>query len=145
MKLNNKQINILADVYRRANGKANICNAYFAQAGIEGSSEITLEKIKQLKDTNPVAFTELIYVLYPERKPTTANADGTAWAGVVGSLISTAGSTLSNIYGSNGAENIIAYQEQQIAQQRKQTYLIVGVIAVIIIAMITFAMIQRGN
>lgn len=154
-----QQIDILAELYRRAKAQPAVVGAYMKNIGVYGSDGATMENLKRLSEVDPAAFRELVYVLYPERKPVMANGDGDDaaapakaksgsnfdWAGMLSGLFTATGSTLSNIYGSNGSENIIRYQEQYLKQQQKQTYIILGVVAVIGVAIIAFFVMRNQN
>lgn len=140
-----QQIDILAELYRRAKANSAVVCAYMKNIGVHSSDGVTLENLKRLSEVDPDAFRELVGVLYPERKPVMANGDGFDWAGMLSSLFSATGSTLSNIYGSNGSENIIRYQQQYLEQQQKQTYIILGVVAVIGVAIIAFFVMRSQN
>lgn len=147
--MTDKQLKDFAgEMMLRVKNNETLVKAYLTEAGIERYGHIRFLDLKQLYEVNNDKFMEMFYILFPEYKPTKACGDGTGGkiaTDILTSLFGAAGNTLSNIYGSTGSENIIAYQEQNLRQQQKTTYVILAVVAVIAIAIVAFVIIGRNN
>lgn len=117
----------------------------------------TMEDINVLKQANPQDFVTACRILYPNGLPAAyANADGDAdlkaanaaagW-NFAGSIVNTAGNVLGSIFGKkdNSADRVLEYQLQEQQRRQKTVYVIVGVIGVVALAGIIFAIVKANK
>lgn len=166
IKINQKQL--LADLAKRISGNENGVKSFLAQAGVnvpEGKS-VTIGDLQTLLELNPEAFNNMIVFLYPELFNENANGDGkggdggsegastsslsdTDKAGIFnlfGGLITTAGATLSNIYGKDTTGIEVASQYAQMeAARTKRTLIIVGIIGVVLLIAGVIVLVKRPS
>ena len=105
----------------------------------------TMEDIHVLKQANPQDFLTACQILYPNGLPAAyANADGWDFAGGV---VSTAGSVLSSIFGKtdDSAYRVLEYQQQETQRKQKMIYVIIGVVGVVALAGIIFAIVKANK
>ena len=110
--------------------------ALFKSAGVESDSP-TLKELEIVKDMNPGVFEEVLRFLYPE-KYRTANAAGFDWTSLVGGVLAGAGTGLLSMNSSDDAliqaKQETALAEQAAASNRRNLYLILDIVIVLIIA-----------
>ena len=117
----------------------------------------TMEDIHVLKQANPQDFLTACQILYPNGLPAAyANADGdpnlkaaNAAAGwnFAGEVINTAGGILGSIFGKtdNSADRVLEYQQQEAKRKQTMMYVIIGVIGVVALAGIIFAIVKSNK
>lgn len=117
----------------------------------------TMEDIHVLKQANPQDFLTACQILYPNGLPAAyANADGDAdlkaanaaagW-NFAGSVVNTVGSLLGSIFGKtdNSADRVLEYQQQETQRKQKMMYIIIGVVGVVALAGIIFAIVKANK
>lgn len=117
----------------------------------------TMEDIHVLKQANQQDFLTACQILYPNGLPAAyANADGdpnlkaaNAAAGwnFAGEVINTAGGILGSIFGKtdNSADRVLEYQQQEAKRKQTMMYVIIGVIGVVALAGIIFAIVKSNK
>lgn len=117
----------------------------------------TMEDIHVLKQANPQDFLTACQILYPNGLPAAyANADGdpnlkaaNAAAGwnFAEEVINIAGGILGSIFGKtdNSADRVLEYQQQEAKRKQTMMYVIIGVIGVVALAGIIFAIVKSNK
>lgn len=147
---------ILRGLLERTRAQRNGALLFFNKAGVtlQNENEISLDDIKNLQETNPNVFEEMIRFLFPEIKAY-ANADGETtteekksnfdYYSFFGSLLSGVGSGLAAQTNSSDSaqqlENAKLSAETELAkseaeQKEKTMYIVLGMALVVIVAVI---------
>ena len=131
----NKNNRIVLELMEKSQQHLNGVAAIFNKAGIDLKGNVpSIQQYNALNQYHPDTFCELIDFLYPE-KNNQANAEGTAWAGIVGAALSGVGSIFTSLdqAGSNGQMQQLEYEralaEQKAAEQKKTLYIVLGLVA----------------
>lgn len=146
LKINKEQL--LLDLSKRISENENGVRSFLQTAGVSVNPKvgITLVDLRALKELNPESFNSMIKYLYPEQFPKNADADGAGGEGgtgasglsqqtqdgiigLFGNLISTAGDTFKDIYGSATPKALLQYSQEQAARTRR-ILIIVGILGV---------------
>ena len=117
----------------------------------------TMEDIHVLKQANPQDFLTACQILYPNGLPAAyASADGDAdlkaanaaagW-NFAGGVVNTVGSLLGSIFGKtdDSAYRVLEYQQQETQRKQKMMYIIIGVVGVVALAGIIFAIVKANK
>ncbi len=132
---------VIQDLAWRVRRNEEGVKAFLSRAGVDCAGEkVQLADLQQLQKVNPEAFDEMVKFLYGGKAnamdETTANFTGN----LISSVVGTAGSTLSSIFGKTDQSNVIALQQQQAERQQRMIYVILAVVAVIGVVIAVVAM-----
>lgn len=146
--LDKKQV--VLELMQRSQSHLNGVTAIFAKAGIDLKGSVpSIEQYNALNQYHPEVFCELIDFLYPEKEGV-ANASGSAWAGIVGAVLSGAGAIFYNLDSASGDQQLQqleferAMAEQRAAEQKKTLYIVLGLVSgVAVIGIALFFMLSN--
>lgn len=148
---------ILGELNKRVQASHNGALVLFNKAGLPIKGSITLADVKAMYEQQPAVYEELIAFLYPEHAkaaaedPAVATSRGVSggvdwknsWAGMLGGVLTGLGNGILGSYNYSSNEQAMQYEyamlQQQSQQQKKTTYLVLGIFGVLIVAGIVAA------
>ena len=159
------KVKAIQELARRVRRNENGVKHYLQSAGISVEGHVSLEDLKNLNELNPQAFREMCFFLFPElpkeevlvggdgSKKKTGTDEGAAvtaedgttvaqtagssidWTSIMQGIVSTAGMTLTGIFGKQQDNSAAA----ALAQQKSDMKLILAVVAVAVLFVAAFA------
>lgn len=165
------KVKAIEELARRVKRNENGVKHYLRSAGISAEGHVSLEDLKNLNELNPQAFREMCFFLFPElpKDEVLVGGDGTKntgggqsgaavtdeagntiaettgssidWTSIMQGIVSTAGMTLTGIFGRQQDNSAGAALNQQ-KSDMKLILAVVG-IAVLVIVIFAFVIIKR--